>query len=101
MGQNIEFKTFCLVKKDAYFWLHMFCDALYFLEFAVDWMGYYGGHEFVKKAAGHDLKGLVAIYQCQIRKLMVPLMCLIDYKGYRLIAISALPISDQTLVYGR
>lgn len=65
-------------------------------------MGYYGGHEFVKKAAGHDLKGLMAIYQCQNSKLVVPFMCLVDYKGYRLIAISSLPISgENSLVYGR
>jgi hypothetical protein len=51
----------------------------------VDWQGYYGGDEFVMKAAGHELKvsgfgffflifqGLMAIYQCQLRMLHVPL----------------------------
>ena len=30
----------------------------------------------------------------------VPFMCLIDFKGFRLIASSKLPINNSTLVYG-
>ena len=30
----------------------------------------------------------------------VNIVCLIDYKGYRLIAISVLPISKSDIVYG-
>ena len=28
------------------------------------------------------------------------MMCIIDYKGYRVIATSKLPINDKTLIYG-
>lgn len=30
----------------------------------------------------------------------VPMCCLIDYRGYRLVAQSIVPISDATLIYG-
>ena len=36
----------------------------------------------------------------QMRGLHVPIMALIDYRGYRLIAESILPIKDKTLLYG-
>ena len=45
------------------------------------------------KAAGHDLRGLVNYFECHIPGLHVPLMALIDYHGYRLMAVSLLPIS--------
>ena len=35
-----------------------------------------------------------------MRGLHVPIMALIDYRGYRLIAESILPIKDKTLLYG-
>lgn len=57
------------------------------------------------KAAGHELKSLVTIFNaCQddgkLKDLRVPLMCLIDYRGFRVVAISVLPISRDTLRYG-
>lgn len=33
-------------------------------------------------------------------KILFPLMALVDYRGFRLIAVSVLPISKQTIVYG-
>ena len=52
------------------------------------------------KAARHDLKGLMHYYQCSISELRVPLMALVDYRGFRLIAMSLLPINSATICYG-
>lgn len=37
---------------------------------------------------------------CGVEGLHFPLMCLIDYRGFRLVAISILPIDSDTIVYG-
>ena len=77
----------------------------------------YGGQnpsdENATRVAGNELRGLISYYkvnkhkimlnfeslkklfvwfQCGIRGLSVPLMALIDYRGYRLVACSLLPI---------
>eukprot|EP01126_Amoeba_proteus_P028128 TRINITY_DN27796_c0_g1_i1.p1 TRINITY_DN27796_c0_g1~~TRINITY_DN27796_c0_g1_i1.p1 ORF type:complete len:158 (+),score=23.81 TRINITY_DN27796_c0_g1_i1:65-475(+) len=52
------------------------------------------------KAAGHELKGAMCYYNCCVPGLNVPLMSLIDYRGYRVVALSILPIDQTTLVYG-
>ncbi|GAM25977.1 hypothetical protein SAMD00019534_091520 [Acytostelium subglobosum LB1] len=57
------------------------------------------------KAAGNELRGLSYFFQNILdnslgHRMHVPLMCIIDYLGYRLIAISLLPIKKETLVYG-
>jgi hypothetical protein len=46
--------------------------------------------EKAMKAASHDLKGLVYYSSCGVAGLSYPLMSLIDYLGYRLIAMSIL-----------
>lgn len=56
---------------------------------------------FAAKASSHELLGLTSIHQFSGESgLHVPLCCLIDYLGYRLIAMSLLPIGKDTLVYG-
>ncbi len=50
------------------------------------------------KSAGHELKSLMRYYQCE--GISVPLMALIDYRGFRLVAMSILPITGASLVYG-
>ncbi|GAM25978.1 hypothetical protein SAMD00019534_091530 [Acytostelium subglobosum LB1] len=56
------------------------------------------------KAAGNELRGLSYFFQNvmdhDFGQINVPLMCLIDSYGYRLIAISVLPIKKDTLIYG-
>lgn len=39
-------------------------------------------------------------YNCHIKELNFPLMVLVDYRGYRVVALSVLPIGASTLVYG-
>jgi hypothetical protein len=60
----------------------------------------YGDDEYAAKAASHDLKGLTAYFNADVTGLRVPLMTLIDYRGLRLQAISLLPITRDTIVYG-
>eukprot|EP01087_Luapelamoeba_hula_P010090 TRINITY_DN2656_c0_g1_i1.p1 TRINITY_DN2656_c0_g1~~TRINITY_DN2656_c0_g1_i1.p1 ORF type:complete len:1242 (+),score=212.82 TRINITY_DN2656_c0_g1_i1:20-3745(+) len=60
----------------------------------------YNGDSNAMKSAGHELKSLNAIQQLQIPGLCFPLMCVIDYRGFRVTAMSVLPINKQTLIYG-
>jgi len=66
----------------------------------------YGGpdgpnHEAAIKAAGRELLGRDKYWLAWVNGLHLPLMVLIDYKGFRLIAMPLLPISSQTtLRYG-
>lgn len=63
--------------------------------------GLYGSDEYAMKAAAHELNGMMYYYNCQISQLNLPLMCLIDYRGYRLVAMSLLPVSKETIIYGK
>eukprot|EP01119_Soliformovum_irregulare_P020731 TRINITY_DN6771_c0_g1_i1.p1 TRINITY_DN6771_c0_g1~~TRINITY_DN6771_c0_g1_i1.p1 ORF type:complete len:1301 (+),score=414.07 TRINITY_DN6771_c0_g1_i1:81-3983(+) len=67
-------------------------------KFAVDSHGLYGSDELSAKAAGNELRSLVALYKCQNPGICVPLMSLIDFRGFRLIAMSILPLKQ--IVYG-
>jgi hypothetical protein len=56
------------------------------------------------KVAGHELKGMQCLASYFLDKGTVgahlPLAALIDSRGHRLLAISALPVSGATLIYG-
>lgn len=52
------------------------------------------------KAAKNEILGLLSFYNTNTKGLHYPLMSVIDYRGFRLIALSILPISKRTLVYG-
>jgi hypothetical protein len=55
------------------------------------------------KAAGHEFVGLHAFFEFINRhspNVRVPIMQLIDYRGYRLIASCVLPLGKDTIVYG-
>ena len=72
-----------------------------FFKFAVDRYGLYGGDHWAMKAANHELLGLTAYFNCSLPELHFPLMAVIDYCGFRLTAISELPIDGaRTLCYG-
>jgi hypothetical protein len=71
-----------------------------FLKFPKDSAGLYGGDEWSQKSAGHELKGLSAIIGCRIDHLHVPLMCVVNYLGFQLVAQTILPISRRTLIFG-
>jgi hypothetical protein len=59
--------------------------------------------EEAEKIAGHELKSLNSIFGCLDKvevEIHLPLMCLIDYLGFRLVAMFLLPISKDTLKVG-
>ena len=90
-------------------------------KFALDSNGLYGSDFAAAKVAGHELKGLIALMNTGTKELCFPLvnfqhkqpffkfenpfisrqkMSLVDYRGFRLIAISFLPIDSNTIIYG-
>ena len=52
------------------------------------------------KIANHELKSLDNLLSCKIEDLYFPLLAIIDYRGFRLVAISTLPINKSTIQYG-
>ncbi|KAK5577689.1 hypothetical protein RB653_002634 [Dictyostelium firmibasis] len=62
--------------------------------------GLYGNDENAMKTAAHELNGCASFLNCGIKGLHVPLMAFIDYRGFRLMAMSLLPISKKSLIYG-
>eukprot|EP00727_Mastigamoeba_balamuthi_P010015 m51a1_g5636 hypothetical protein (858) ;mRNA; r:832057-834976 len=71
-----------------------------FFKFAVDVHGLYGGDEYAMKAAGHELLGVNAYFNCSIPGLYLPLVAVIDYCGFRLVATSEIPLEAGSLIYG-
>lgn len=69
-------------------------------KFSVDKNNLYNGDQYAAKAAGHDLKSLIQVYKSRTKGMHTPMMCLVDYLGYRLIAMSMLPVDLSTLCYG-
>lgn len=67
-----------------------------------DHYGVFGGDEYyAHKLASHELKGLINIYNYGSKLgLYVPMMCVLMYKGFHMIAMSVVPINDTSLVYG-
>ena len=75
-------------------------NGIYF-KFAVNSNGLYEDDDAAAKVAGHELKTLTQVFNCWIRGLHIPMTALVDYRGYRLIAMSVLPIAGAaSLVYG-
>jgi hypothetical protein len=79
--------------------LKYFQEGILF-KFALDSHGLYGGDINAMKSAGHEMKCLVSLFKRLDRNYFVPMVGVIDYKGFRIIAISLLPIKGSTLVYG-
>ena len=72
-------------------------------KFSSDEMGILGrdSDPLSAKIAGHELKGLLAcVNELSDEGLESPLMALVDYKGFRLIAMSQMPISKETQALG-
>jgi hypothetical protein len=65
----------------------------------VDAFHLYGSDYAAAKAAGNELKGLTAFFNAT-EKICFPLMALIDFLGVRVVAMSLLPITSKTHVYG-
>mmetsp|Transcript_41851 Transcript_41851/g.67155 ORF Transcript_41851/g.67155 Transcript_41851/m.67155 type:complete len:1087 (+) Transcript_41851:142-3402(+) len=61
----------------------------------------YGSDELAAKEANHQMKGLTAMYNASVSGLSLPLLAVINYRGFKLVAMSMLPIRGKdTLCYG-
>lgn len=69
-------------------------------KFAVDTNGLLGSDWAAAKMAGLELLGHASYFNLQIPGLHFPLTTLVDYMGYRVIAMSLLPINRDTIIYG-
>eukprot|EP01133_Synstelium_polycarpum_P015910 gene15910-18908_t len=69
-------------------------------KFAIDKESFYGSDYAASCVAGHELKGLINVFNTGIRDVSLPLMALVDYRGFRVIAMSILPVDKDTIVYG-
>eukprot|EP01125_Pyxidicula_operculata_P011063 TRINITY_DN3612_c0_g1_i6.p1 TRINITY_DN3612_c0_g1~~TRINITY_DN3612_c0_g1_i6.p1 ORF type:complete len:233 (+),score=33.32 TRINITY_DN3612_c0_g1_i6:38-700(+) len=68
-------------------------------KFVCDDKGIYGGDDGASmKVGGHELKGMIAYQQAEVPELHLPLMALIDYRGFRVVAISMLPINKKLIL---
>ncbi|GAM21633.1 hypothetical protein SAMD00019534_048080 [Acytostelium subglobosum LB1] len=56
--------------------------------------------EKAQKSASHELKGLNHFMDHSKGIIRFPLVSIIDYAGYRLLAVSCLPITKSSIVYG-
>jgi len=71
-------------------------------KFCTDHVGLFGSDHNSQKLASHELKGLIHSFNHGSRiGLCFPMMTAIDYKGFKVIAMSRLPIrGNETLVWG-
>lgn len=70
-------------------------DTLF--KFARDWKQIYGGDSNAGKAAGHELLCVKSVLQLEVPDIFTPLITIIDYAGFRITAVSLLPIDSTTL----
>ncbi len=72
-------------------------------KFCVNNRGMYASDEAAMRVGTQELLGNAAVAPLHEHGLHVPLMCVIDYRGYRLLAVAQLPInsvpSSQDLMY--
>ena len=53
------------------------------------------------KIAGHELRSLIQLINCEEPHFLFPMMALVDYRGFRLVGMTQLPIQGgQSLVHG-
>ncbi len=73
-------------------------------ELAPDYFLYGGSNgphfELAAKAAGHDLKGAISYFRFCTDGICVPMQALVDFQGFRLIAMPLLPLRGHTPIYG-
>jgi tetratricopeptide (TPR) repeat protein len=58
------------------------------------------GDERAMRVAGHELRHLITVFNCWNDKAHVAMCACLDFRGFRMLAMSALPITDRTLRYG-
>ncbi|GBG28810.1 Clustered mitochondria protein [Hondaea fermentalgiana] len=98
----VERKTIKPVEVGGYAGGEKYVAGNVFFRFPNDMHGFYGGSiESASKEANHQIKGLTALFNASVPGLCLPLLCVIKHRGYKLVAMSVLPIRGQeTLCYG-
>lgn len=76
-----------------------------FFKFPTNEADLYGNLENAMRGAGHELKGLTALINWELKTIGLhaikfPLTAIVDYYGFRLVATAVLPLSSKTLVIG-
>ncbi|KAL6045370.1 Clu domain-containing protein [Balamuthia mandrillaris] len=71
-----------------------------FFKFAIDSHSIYGGTSNAAKAAKHELRNVSTMLSLYYPNLFFPLLVVLDYRGFRISAMSLLPINKNTLLYG-
>lgn len=78
-----------------------FFRAGIFAKYCVDVGGIFGSDHKAMKAGALDALGLQTFANFALDlNVNVPLLAVVDYSGHRIVTMSTLPISNQTLVYG-
>jgi tetratricopeptide (TPR) repeat protein len=60
----------------------------------------YQSDEAAMKVTAHELKSLNHLLNCKTESFYYPMMTIIDYKGFRVVAMPVLPINSSTLIHG-
>eukprot|EP01126_Amoeba_proteus_P011640 TRINITY_DN1473_c0_g1_i18.p1 TRINITY_DN1473_c0_g1~~TRINITY_DN1473_c0_g1_i18.p1 ORF type:complete len:812 (+),score=196.67 TRINITY_DN1473_c0_g1_i18:740-3175(+) len=93
-------KTIKPVKKLGYAGGDKYIVHNILFKLAIDSQSLFGSSDWAAaKVGGHELKGLTSYWNCNL-DLSLPLMALVDYRGFRIIAMSILPITHKTIVSG-
>lgn len=71
-----------------------------FFKLQKDVHGLYGGEKYAMKATSAELRNMKAIYESGMEGLCMPLVAMIDYRGYRLLVTSVLPLGSTTQQWG-
>ena len=56
--------------------------------------------EEAARVANHELKSLMQVLDCWEPGVHLPMMALVDYRGFRVVGMTLLPINASTLVFG-
>lgn len=70
-------------------------------KFAIDHKGIHRDEFVASKIAGHELKSLSRLINCKEPGIRFPMMALVDYRGFRVIGMSLLPVNgEKSLIHG-
>ena len=66
---------------------------------------YYGNIDACAKAYGNKLRGSIGYIKCYVPGMQIPMMCLVDFRGFRLMAEAVMPLTvkkyDQYGISGK
>ena len=70
-------------------------------KFAIDKDFLFDGNDLAaSKVSKQELKGLMTYFGLEIPNIFFPMMALVNYRGFTLVAMTLLPVDSSTIVYG-